>query len=84
MYIPSDTRRGAPSSYAQSILPRPENNACYTSRRMMYAVLQSERAEQQKEAWLQLPVGRISGTPGLFPLIHDMPASRMLQTKRLG
>jgi hypothetical protein len=35
--------------------------------------IQGERAEQQKEAWLQLPVGRTSGIPGLFPLVHDMP-----------
>ena len=35
--------------------------------------IQGERAAQQKDAWLQLPVGRTSGIPGLFPLVHDMP-----------
>ena len=37
------------------------------------AHLKGLRGEELKEEWLQLPVGRTSGIPGLFPLIKDLP-----------
>ena len=37
------------------------------------AKFKGEKGEKQKEQWLQLPVGRRSGIPGLFPAIRDLP-----------
>ena len=37
------------------------------------ARLKGSRGEELKEEWLQLPVGRTSGIPGLFPLVKDLP-----------
>jgi hypothetical protein len=37
------------------------------------ARFKGEKGEALKEEWLQLPVGRTSGIPGLFPLIVDLP-----------
>ena len=37
------------------------------------ARFKGEKGEALKEEWLQLPVGRTSGIPGLFPLVVDLP-----------
>ena len=37
------------------------------------AHLKGSRGAELKEEWLQLPVGRTSGIPGLFPLVVDLP-----------
>ena len=37
------------------------------------ARFKGERGEELKEQWLQLPVARTSGIPGLLPLVMDLP-----------
>ena len=37
------------------------------------ARFKGDRGEELKEEWLQLPVARTSGIPGLLPLVVDLP-----------